>query len=111
MNGIIVVGIGLLVVSVVALALWWFCRIRSVAPEDEEQGDERSALLSSTFRSRYLKRTPTFYQWNRPPPTPPPSTTNATNDDESSNSQQESRMSRRKELLKKYARSPSFVGS
>ncbi|KAI9030953.1 hypothetical protein CLU79DRAFT_831480 [Phycomyces nitens] len=63
--------IGILVALVIAILFVVFvcmcCRRRRYNDETEEE--ERQALLpSGTFGTKYLRRSATYYQWNRPPP-------------------------------------------
>ncbi|KAI9245837.1 hypothetical protein BDA99DRAFT_565721 [Phascolomyces articulosus] len=144
-NGMTLLALSVLIVSalvIVSLILYCCCCNRhrrniTLDVEDQQHPDDRSPLLSSSFRTQYLKRTSTFYQWNRPAP-PSPSSSSLSDhhhsqgkstshpnisqhqqmedndeDNEEQNTQQQSKrdswISRRTELLKKYARSPSFT--
>ena len=134
-NDMTILASGILIVSatvIVSLMVYCYCCNASHQPsntldvEDQQQPDDRSPLLTTSFRARYMKRTSTFYQWNRPAP-PSPSSSSLSEqhqqqhgsssqqqqqeddrDNQKENDKRSSWISRRTELLKKYARSPSF---
>ncbi|KAL0088488.1 hypothetical protein J3Q64DRAFT_1875448 [Phycomyces blakesleeanus] len=66
--------IGIFVAFVLAILLIVFlcvcCRRRRYNDETEEE-ERQSLLPSGTFGTKYLRRSATYYQWNRPPPPPP----------------------------------------
>ncbi|KAI7857195.1 hypothetical protein BDC45DRAFT_533104 [Circinella umbellata] len=131
-NDMTILALGILIVSatvIVSLMVYCYCcnashrRSSTLDVEEQQQPDDRSPLLSTSFRARYMKRTSTFYQWNRPAP-PSPSSSSLSEqhqeqqglssqqqqdrDTQKDNNKRSSWISRRTELLKKYARSPSF---
>lgn len=80
------------------------CKCCQDGESDEDDAGEDRPLLGS----RYLKRSSTYYQWNRPPPQAEDSKSKGKpldepNEGESSNKNWEDR---RKALLKKYSREP-----
>lgn len=84
------------------------CKCCQEDDTDEDEGEERPLL-----GNRYLKRSSTYYQWNRPPPAIDDKNKKVTPVDElpeSSLSPEQNTKNweeRRTALLKKYAREPS----
>lgn len=92
--------VGVLLLSCLGLIYCcWRRRRQSVANGQASGDDERQGLLGrASLTARYLKRSSTYYQWNRPPPISPAPSSSSIEDDHVSWDK------RRSALLKKYAK-------